>query len=292
MRSCTLCPRRCKADRTAGHSGYCGESSDIRIARAARHDWEEPCISGANGSGAIFFSGCSLGCVYCQNHEISTGGKGKVVTVNRLREIIRSLESSGVHNINLVTASHFAPLVVEALKPRPTIPVVWNSSGYESVETLKLLEGSVQIYLPDLKYSDNRLAEKYSNAPDYFETATKAILEMYRQTGPYVLDDDGILKSGVIIRHLILPGALENSFGVLEWIAENFLSGEVLVSLMSQYLPNTSASGFPELGRIIEKEEYDAVEQRLYELGIEDGYLQDLNSAEESYIPEFDFEGL
>ncbi len=290
--SCTLCPRRCKADRTAGRSGRCGESSEIRIARAARHDWEEPCISGVNGSGAIFFSGCPLGCVYCQNSEISVGGKGKTVSLSRLREIISTLESSGVHNINLVTASHFAPYIVEALKPKPKIPVVWNSSGYETIETLKMLEGSVQIYLPDLKYSDNQLAEKYSDAPDYFETATKAILEMYRQTGPYFFDDNGILKSGVVIRHLILPNALENSFGVLEWIAENFLSGEVLLSLMSQYVPNSSASRFPELNRGITEEEYDEVEQRLCELGIEDGYLQDLNSAEESYIPNFDFEGL
>ena len=290
--SCTLCPRLCKVNRNVGRSGRCGESSEIRIARAARHDWEEPCISGVNGSGAIFFSGCSLGCVYCQNSEISSCGKGKTVTVNRLREIIRSLESSGVHNINLVTASHFAPLVVEALKPKPKVPVVWNSSGYETIETLKMLEGSVQIYLPDLKYSDNMLAEKYSNAPDYFETATKAILEMYRQTGPYVLDDDGIIKSGVVIRHLVLPNALDNSFGVLEWIAENFMSGEVIVSLMSQYLPNDSASKFPELNRRISEEEYEEIEDRLCELGIEDGYLQELSSAEESYLPDFNFEGI
>ena len=292
LKACTLCPRRCGANRAEGKTGRCGETSEIRLARAARHDWEEPCISGDRGCGAIFFSGCALGCVFCQNREISANGRGKTVTVSRLREIIASLEKSGVHNINLVTASHFAPQVVKALSPAPKIPVVWNSSGYESVETLKMLEGKVQIYLPDLKYSDNALAEKYSGAPDYFETATKAILEMYRQTGPYVMDKNGILKSGVIIRHLILPNALENSFGVLEWVAEHFLEGEVLVSLMSQYTPNKSVSAFPELSRPLTEEEYCEVEQRLYELGIGDGYLQDLEAAEDSFVPEFNFEGI
>ncbi len=264
----------------------------MRIARAARHDWEEPCISGERGSGAIFFSGCPLGCVFCQNREISRMGAGEEVSVERLREIIRELESSGVHNINLVTAGHFTPMVAEALEDGPDIPVVWNSSAFESIETLKMLEGKVQIYLPDLKYSDNALAERYSGAPLYFETAAAAILEMYRQRGPYVLDDNGIMKSGVIIRHLILPNAVQNSIGVLEWIARNFAPGEVMLSLMSQYVPCGDLRSFPEIGRRIDEEEYKAVEEKLYELGIEDGYLQDILSAEESYIPEFNLEGV
>jgi Uncharacterized Fe-S protein PflX, homolog of pyruvate formate lyase activating proteins len=257
-----------------------------------RHDWEEPCISGTRGSGAIFFTGCPLGCIYCQNKEISREGIGKTVSVERLREIIAELEESGVHNINLVTAGHFAPLFLKALEPAPKIPVVLNSSGYESVETLRMLEGKIQIYLPDLKYSDNVPAKRYSGAPDYFETATAAILEMYRQTGPYVLDDDGILQSGVIIRHLILPGAVSNSYGVLKWIAETFKPGEVLFSLMSQYTPCGELSGCPEINRRLSQEEYDLVESRLYELGIEDGYLQDVLSADEEYIPDFNLEGV
>jgi putative pyruvate formate lyase activating enzyme len=264
----------------------------LRVARAARHDWEEPCISGEKGSGAIFFSGCPLGCVFCQNSEISRGFSGKDISVDRLREIIKGLEDSGVHNINLVTAGHFAPLIIKALEPRPKIPVVWNSSAYEQFENLKGLEGRVQIYLPDLKYSDNSLAARYSNAPDYFETATKAILEMYRQVGPYKVDDNGIMQSGVIIRHLILPNAISNSYGVLEWIADNFEPGEVMLSLMSQYTPCGDLAAYPELSRHITKEEYDAVESRLYALGIEDGFVQDLGSAETSYIPDFDLEGV
>ncbi len=264
----------------------------MRVARAARHDWEEPCISGEKGSGAIFFSGCPLGCVYCQNGEISRDFKGKDISAERLREIIKELEDSGVHNINLITAGHFAPYILKALEPRPKIPVVWNSSAYESVETLKALERRVQIYLPDLKYSDSTLAARYSNAPDYFETAAKAILEMYRQVGPYRLDENGIMQSGVIIRHLILPNAVYNSFGVLEWIADTFATGEVMLSLMSQYTPCGDLTSYPEINRPISKEEYDLVESRLCALGIEDGFVQDLGSANTSYIPDFDLEGV
>lgn len=197
-----------------------------------------------------------------------------------------------MHNINLVTASHYAPLIAMALETNPGIPVVWNSSGYESDDALKMLKGMIQIYLPDLKYSNNTLAARYSNAPDYFETATKAILEMYRQVGPYRLDENGIMQSGVIIRHLILPNAVDNSFGALKWIAENFDQGEIMLSLMSQYTPCGDLTDFPELLRPISKEEYGLIEEKLYELGIEDGYVQDLGSAETSFIPSFDNEGV
>jgi len=290
--SCTICPGNCGANRALGEEGRCKSPAVMRIARAARHDWEEPCISGTKGSGAIFFSGCPLGCVFCQNFDISRGGKGREVSSEHLREIISGLEKSGVHNINLVTAGHYAPLVIEALTPRPGVPVVWNSSGYESVDTLKSLKGRVQVYLPDLKYSDNSLALRYSGAPDYFETAAAAIREMYRQTGPYVLDNDGIIKSGVVIRHLILPNALKNSFGVLDWVAGSFKPGEILFSLMSQYIPQGNAKEYPEISRKITKREYEAVKRRMYKLGIEDGYIQDLRSAQESYIPAFDLEGI
>jgi len=290
--ACTICPRRCGVNRALGEEGFCKSPAVMRVARAARHDWEEPCISGSRGSGAIFFSGCPLGCVFCQNSEISGGGKGLEVTPERLRSIIAKLKESGVHNINLVTAGHYAPLIIEALSPQPGVTVVWNSSGYESVETIKSLEGKVQVYLPDLKYSDNNLALRYSGAPDYFETAADAIREMYRQTGPYVLDDDGIIKSGVIIRHLIIPNALKNSFAVLDWVSESFKPGEVLLSLMSQYIPRGRAEEYPEINRKITKREYEAVKRRLHKLGIEDGYVQDMQSAADIYIPAFDFKGI
>jgi putative pyruvate formate lyase activating enzyme len=244
------------------------------------------------GSGAMFFSGCPLGCVYCQNSEISHLGNGKDISATRLSEIIRELEDCGVHNINLITGGHFAPIIAKALETRPAIPVVWNSSGYERIETLILLEGKVQIYLPDLKYSDDLMAARYSNAPDYFEIATKAILEMYRQTGPYRLDEQGIMKSGVIIRHLILPNAIKNSYGVLKWISDNFAPGEVMLSLMSQYTPCGELENYPEIDRKISKEEYQTVENMISELGIEDGYVQDLQSAEDSYIPDFNLKGV
>lgn len=290
--ACAICPRRCGVNRALGGEGFCKSPAVMRVARAARHDWEEPCISGTRGSGAIFFSGCPLGCVFCQNSEISGGERGLEVEPERLRSIIARLEESGVHNINLVTAGHFAPLVIKSLTPPPGIPVVWNSSGYERVDTIKSLEGKVQVYLPDLKYSDDGLALRYSGAPDYFVTAAAAIREMYRQTGPYVLDSDGIIQSGVIVRHLILPNALKNSFGVLDWVAESFKPGEILFSLMSQYIPGGAAVRYPEINRKITKREYEAVERRLYRLGIEDGYVQDMQSARDLYIPAFDYKGI
>jgi putative pyruvate formate lyase activating enzyme len=293
FKACTLCPRDCGADRLSGARGFCGAGAQLRIARAARHDWEEPCISGTRGSGTIFFSGCQLGCVYCQNKVLSADPEaGKEVSTDRLREIFAALTREGVHNINLVTGSHFIPLLAEALTPVPEIPVVFNCGGYERPESLRLLERRVQIYLPDLKYSDDTLAVRYSHAPDYFERAQDAIIEMFRQTGPFELDENGLLRRGVLIRHLILPGAIENSFGVLEWVSRNFAPGEVLLSLMSQYTPLTVADEFPELRRRITQDEYDAVVGKLYELGIEDGYLQDIVSADETYIPDFNGEGV
>ena len=259
--------------------------------RAALHFWEEPPISGENGSGTVFFSGCNLGCIFCQNKKISRGRFGKTVTPERLREIYEELINKGAHNINLVTPTHFADAVLASLEPKLSVPVVYNCGGYESVETLKRFEGKIQIYLPDIKYSDNALAKKYSAAPDYFETAKEAVKEMYRQTGKYDIGDDGIMKKGVIIRHLILPGQLENTKKVIDWVKNEFAPGEVLFSLMSQFTP-VEGCNTDELYRRLTKDEYSEIADYLFESGIEDGFMQELSSAKEEYIPPFDLEGV
>ena len=290
--NCTLCPRRCGADRKNG-IGFCGVGENPVVARAALHFFEEPCISGERGSGAVFFSGCNLRCVFCQNVQISRGAAGKEVTPKRLREIYFALIEQGAHNINLVTASHFAKAVAESLEGGLPVPVVWNCGGYESAETLKMLEGKVQIYLPDFKYTDPALAARYSAAPDYPSVAEAAILEMYRQTGDYTVDDNGILQSGVLIRHLVLPDALQNTYGVIDRVRRLFPEdGHVLFSLMSQYTPVCDLPQFPELCRKLTEEEYEAAEQYLFDSGIEDGFVQDTESAEKEYIPAFDGTGV
>ncbi len=258
------------------------------VARAARHDWEEPCISGTRGAGAVFFSGCNLRCVFCQNHDISAQRQGQKLTVDELRALFRALEAEGVHNLDLVTPTHYALAVREALDPPPSVPVVWNSGGYDKPITLKMLAGKIQIYMPDLKYSDAALAARLSGAPDYPQVARAAIREMFRQVGPYVLDDEGVMRSGVLIRHLVLPGELDNSFGVLDWIADTFRPGDVMVSLMSQYTPN--GHGGPD--RRLTMEEYERVAAYMRALGILDGYTQEPSSAESAYTPAFDGTGL
>ena len=288
---CTLCPRRCGADREKG-VGLCHCDTEIRIARAALHPWEEPCISGRHGSGTVFFSGCALGCVFCQNRKISRQAVGKAVTVTQLAEIFLKLQEQQAHNINLVTGSHYTPWIVQALelaKPKLHIPVVWNCGGYESVETLRLLEGKIQVYLPDLKYALPGPAKRYSGAEDYFERASAAILEMYRQTGPYVLEN-GRLRRGVVIRHLQLPGELENTRRCIDWVAETFRPGEVLFSLMSQYTPQPGAKG--PLARHVTGAEYRAAVAYMENCGITDGYTQERTSAKEEYTPDFDLRGV
>ena len=290
---CNLCPRRCGAERTENKgAGVCGMPALPVLARAALHQWEEPPISGSRGSGTIFFSGCSLGCVFCQNEEISHRGKGRPVTEERLREICLELAEQGAHNINLVNPTHFVRAIAQSLEEPLPVPVVYNCGGYELVESLRRLEGKVQIYLPDLKYADDRLALRYSGAADYWERAREAIAEMVRQTGPYCLDEAGMLQSGVLIRHLILPGQVQNSKRILDWIADSFSAGTVLVSLMSQYLPCGKAENFPEINRTLYQEEYDEVEAYLFQKGIEDGFLQELSSADDAYIPAFDLTGV
>ena len=285
---CYLCPRLCGADRSAGETGFCGAPALPVVARAARHDWEEPCISGSRGSGAVFFSGCNLRCVYCQNREISRSIRGKTLDAAALRALFARLRDSGVHNLNLVTAAPYADVIAEALEEPPGIPVVWNSSGYERPETLRMLEGKVDVYLPDMKYADNGLGRTLSAAPDYFETADAAIREMLRQTGPCRFDGEGLLTGGVLVRHLVLPGCLANSKDVLEWFADTFPKGEAMLSLMAQYTPN----GFGGPERRLKQEEWQEVTDYLYMLGIKNGYVQELSSAEGEYVPAFDGTGV
>ena len=293
MSICDLCPRRCGIDRNV-RSGYCGMTDELKLARAGLHFWEEPVISGDRGSGTVFFSGCNLRCVFCQNYDISSNGSGKVVTVERLQEIYRELVAKGAHNINLVTPGHYIEPIVKSLEKSPGVPVVWNSNGYDSVESLRKLEGKVQIFLPDLKYADNAAAKKYSGAADYFETACTAIDEMYRQAGDFEFDDDGMLKKGVMIRHLILPGLIENSLKVIDYVSKRFAPGQVLFGLMRQYVPcgMVSEKMYPEINRKVTDEEYQIVEDALFDSGIEDGYVQDESSASSEFIPDFDNSGV
>ncbi len=289
MPLCTLCPRKCGRLRP---DGFCRMGENPRVARAALHFWEEPCISGTRGSGAVFFSGCSLRCVFCQNQKISAGGFGKDISVERLREIFDELIARGAHNINLVNPTHFAGAIAEALdKPLP-VPVVYNSGGYDRVETLRMLDGKGQVYLPDMKYAQAELGARYARAADYPEVAKAAIQEMVRQTGPYQLDENGMLVSGVLIRHLVLPGHLQNTRQVIDWVAQTFAPGTVLFSLMSQYTPCGDLSHTPELNRRLTKREQKAAEEYLFAAGIEDGFVQERASAKQEYIPAFDLTGV
>ena len=289
---CSICPRQCGALRTddAG-DGFCGMPAAPVVARAALHYGEEPCISGTNGSGTVFFSGCSLKCCFCQNHSISHLNEGKPISVARLAEIFRELELAGAHNINLVNPSHYAISICKALELyRPNIPVVYNSSGYESLETLQQLEGYVDVYLPDCKYVDSNLSKSLSCAEDYFSVASAAILEMARQTGPVVFDENGMMTKGTMVRHLVLPGHTRNSMDVLDWLAT--IKDQVWVSLMFQYTPCGDVSAHKELQRNLTRRECDKVWAYMDELGIVNGYVQDRKSAGTYMIPAFDLTGV
>lgn len=332
LKNCTLCPRNCHADRLAGQRGYCGQSAQLKVARAALHYWEEPCISGTAGSGAVFFSGCPLRCVFCQNHDIAIGKAGKDVSEERLSEIFLELQQKGAANINLVTPTHFAPQIADVIRKSKKyglrIPVVYNTSSYEKVSTLKLLEGLVDIYLPDFKYFSGALSGCMSNAPDYFETAKAAVEEMVRQTGePLFLAPDGsvlnaeqmneacgqkeyadadfLMLRGVIVRHLALPGQREDSEKILTYLHRTY-GNRIYISLMNQYTPMPGIEGwieerrragaapalFEDLGRKLKEEEYEALVDYAVELGIENGFLQEGDTAQESFIPAFDGEGV
>ncbi|MDO5154183.1 MAG: 4Fe-4S cluster-binding domain-containing protein [Eubacteriales bacterium] len=281
--NCNLCPRQCGVDRTSGQVGFCGCPGQALVAKAMLHKWEEPALAGNGGSGAVFFGGCTLGCKYCQNAAISGGAVGKAMDEKQLRQLFSDLISRGAENIDLVTPTHFLPTILPALTPKLPVPVVYNCGGYERVETLRELEGNVDIYLPDLKYADGALAGELSGAPDYFETAAAAIREMFRQTGPVRWAGEKVIK-GVIIRHLILPGCVDNSLRVLDWIGETFAPGQVLVSLMRQYTP-MGGLGAP-FDRRITQEEYDAVLSWMY-LNRLEGFIQEAEAADAGFIPQF-----
>jgi len=295
MEECTICPRNCGVDRTKGKKGYCRETDKLVVARASLHMWEEPCISGTNGSGTVFFSGCTLGCVYCQNYSISKGMSGKEITVERLAEIFLELQSKGAHNINLVTPTHFVPQIIDALVMSRNkglcIPVVYNTSGYEKVETIKMLDGHVSIYLPDLKYMDFSIAKKYSNCEDYFQHASKAIAEMVNQTGEIAFDENGMAVKGVIVRHMTLPGYLEDSKNIIRYLHETF-EDKIYMSIMNQYTPVPNVSKYPEINRKIRDDEYDELVDYAVSIGVENGFIQEGETAIESFIPNFDCEGV
>ncbi|MGN0134926.1 MAG: radical SAM protein [Anaerotignum sp.] len=295
LSQCRVCPRNCGVDRTAGKTGWCRAPYPPKVALVSAHHWEEPPISGTKGSGTVFFSHCNLGCVFCQNHDISQDGFGQKITVERLAEIFLEQQERGFHNVNLVSAVQFIPQVAKALELAKnaglSIPVVYNSNGYESLEGLKQLEGLVDVYLPDFKYWNNDLGQEYSKAPHYRETAAQAILEMRRQTGEDIFDEAGILQKGIIIRHLVLPGQYRDSFQVLDWIREN-IGENAYVSLMSQYTPMHRAKEYKALSRRLTTFEYDKVVDHFFEIGLKNGFMQKRSSATSEYTPAFDLAGV
>lgn len=296
MKRCTLCPRNCNVDREAGERGVCGVTGEgILGARAALHMWEEPCISGECGSGTVFFSGCSLRCIYCQNYEIAHAETGKRITVERLSEIFLELAKKGAHNINLVTPTHYTPEIIRAvLRARAcglTLPIIYNCSGYEKVETLKMLEGIVDIYLTDFKYMESDLAAKFSKAPDYPTIAKEALKEMVRQTGAPVFDENDLMKKGVIVRHLLLPNHLKNAKAVVQYVYETY-GNQVYLSLMNQYTPLPQVRHIPELNRKVTDREYEKLLDYAIDLGVEQAFIQEGETAEESFIPSFSCEGI
>ena len=292
LNKCNLCPHECKIDRNDGKIGRCRASNKVKIALYSTHDFEEPCISGTKGSGTVFFSNCNLNCVYCQNYEISQLGKGKEITIEELSDIFLIQQEKHVENINLVTPTSYVPQIIQAIKIAKRrglkIPIVYNTNSYENIETLKMLEGYIDIYLPDLKYSQNDLGKRYSNIDNYFEIATKAIEEMVRQVGVPKINKNGIIQKGVIIRHLVLPNNIENSKKVLKWIKEN-LPEEIYISIMAQYFPTYKAKDNNELNRKLTKDEWLEIENYIEELNIKNGYVQELGEHEEEYVPKWEF---
>lgn len=296
--NCKLCPRNCTADREAGQTGVCGQTAELKVARAALHFWEEPCISGEKGSGTVFFSGCPLHCVFCQNREIANGTAGKRISIERLTEIFLELQEKGANNINLVTPGHFVPQILAALEAAKqsglALPVVYNSGGYEAVETLRMLDGMVDIYLPDFKYMDGALAARYSHAPDYVCVAKAALAEMVRQTGEAVFegaDGEGLMRRGTIVRHLALPGHIRDSMAVLDYLHETY-GNTIYISIMNQFTPLADPDRYPELARPLTKREYRRLLDHAAAIGIQNGFFQEGATAKESFIPPFDCEGV
>lgn len=291
LESCTICPHNCKVNRLEGFKGRCKCDDKLKIALASLHMFEEPCISGENGSGTVFFSNCNLNCIYCQNYEISNLGKGKEITIEHLAEIFLKQQEKNAHNINLVTPTMYVYQIIEAIKIAKSkglnIPIIYNSNGYENIETIKLLNGYIDVYLPDLKYYTNELSKKYSKVDNYFESATKAIKEMYNQVGKAVFDENGMIKKGVIIRHLVLPNHIQNTKNILKWISDN-MPDDIYVSVMAQYFPTYKAKEDNLINRKLNKKEYKEVLNYLYSLNLKNGYIQELGSHEEEYVPNFD----
>lgn len=292
LSSCKLCPFECGVNRLEGKKGRCNCDNKLLIALASLHYYEEPCISGKNGSGTVFFTNCNMKCKYCQNYEISQCGKGKEITVEHLAEIFLKQQEKGAHNINLVTPTSYVYQIIEALniakKQGLAIPVVYNTNGYEKKETIQLLNGYVDVYLPDLKYYSDDIAMKYSNIKNYFKTATEAIKEMYNQVGTPIFDEEGMIQKGVIIRHLVLPNHILNTKHILKWVKEN-LPQDIYISVMAQYFPTYQAKEDSLIDRKLTKKEYKQVEEYLYSLNLENGYMQELGEHEEEYVPEFNF---
>lgn len=296
MSDCTLCPRQCHANRLAGEVGFCGQTASITAARAALHFWEEPCISGTEGSGTVFFSGCNLRCIFCQNHDIALGKKGKEISLERLADIFLELQAQGANNINLVTPTHFIPQIRYALllakEKGLTLPIVYNTGSYEMPEALKLLDGLIDIYLPDLKYDSAALSEEYSNAPDYFTYAIENISEMFRQVGTPVFEEQtGLMKRGIIVRHLLLPGQTKDSKKILRYLHETY-GNDIYVSIMNQYTPLPQVAEIPALNRKVTSAEYARVLTFAEMIGIEQGFQQEGEAADESFIPPFNFQGI
>ena len=290
LKKCTICPHNCGINRLDGQIGRCKSKDTVKIALYSTHNFEEPCISGKKGSGTVFFSNCNLNCVFCQNYEISQQGKGKEISIQELADIFIKQQEKEVENINLVTPTSYVPQIIEAIKIARNnglkIPIVYNTNGYEKVETLKMLEGYIDIYLPDLKYSDDLLAKRLSKVDNYFEIATKAIKEMHRQVGQPVFNEEGIMQKGMIIRHLVLPNHILNSRRVLKWINDNM--NDVYVSVMAQYFSTYKAKEIEDINRKLTKEEYEEIENYLYRLNLENGYIQELGEHEEEYVPKWE----
>lgn len=295
LESCNLCPRNCGVNRLNGNRGFCGASDKIRVARAALHYWEEPCISGEDGSGTVFFSHCTLKCVFCQNYDISQCEYGKEITTERLAEIFIELQDKGALNINLVTPTHYVVQIIEAIKMSRKqglkLPIIYNSSGYENVETIKLLKGYIDVYLPDLKYFNNKYSTKYSKAINYFQFAKEAIDEMVDQVGEVKFDENGIVQKGVIIRHLMLPGLLFDSKKIIDYIYNKY-GNKVYISIMNQYTPLENVKDYPEINKRLNSKHYDAMIDYAVSIGVENGFIQEEGTDKESFIPLFNYEGV
>lgn len=290
LEKCEICPHKCKVNRANGEYGRCRCNDKIKIALVSTHEYEEPCISGKNGSGTVFFSNCNLACMYCQNYEISQLGKGREITIEELAEIFLKQQEKNVNNINLVTPTMYAYQIIEAIKIARKnglkLPIIYNTNGYENVETIRALDGYVDVYLPDLKYYSDILSKKYSGVGSYFKVTAEAIKEMYKQVGQATFNEDGIITKGVIVRHLVLPNHLQNTKHVLKWIKENL--GDIYVSIMAQYFPTYKAKGDSEIGRKLTKKEYKEIESYLYTLNLKNGYIQELGEHEEEYVPRWE----